>query len=317
MRIEYHRTLIADKARNAAFYAALKASIVPGETIVADIGTGTGLIGLLAAHLGAKRVYMYETAAVGEVAERIVRANKARVCELMACHSVEMLDPPHADVVVSETLGNYAFEENIISTLNDAVARHLKPGGRLIPSSVTQFVSPVVTSRIHDELRAWDDVGPALGVNSLDLSVAKAMSFNNVYVRKFAAEELLDAGRSALAWDTVEFARKPSSNRKGDARWRLDAQRSIFGFAVWWRATLAPGIDLATGPGDPPTHWEQLYFPIAQPLRCNAGDQLELSLRSRSSEEAGTHLAWTAVHLDGGAAKLSRQGHDLDKGYLP
>lgn len=42
MRIEYHRTLIADAVRNTAFHAALKAVIAPGETVVADIGAGTG-----------------------------------------------------------------------------------------------------------------------------------------------------------------------------------------------------------------------------------------------------------------------------------
>ena len=43
MRIEYHRTLVADRVRNAAFHAALKAVITPGETVVADVGAGTGL----------------------------------------------------------------------------------------------------------------------------------------------------------------------------------------------------------------------------------------------------------------------------------
>ena len=53
MRIEYHRTLIADQVRNEAFFAALKAVIVPGKSVVADIGAGTGLLGLMASKLGA------------------------------------------------------------------------------------------------------------------------------------------------------------------------------------------------------------------------------------------------------------------------
>ena len=49
MRIEYHRTLIADRVRNDAFKAALSRVIRKGETVVADIGAGTGLLGLMAA----------------------------------------------------------------------------------------------------------------------------------------------------------------------------------------------------------------------------------------------------------------------------
>ena len=57
------------------------------------------------------------------VAAEILKANRARNCHLFPCHSTEMDDPPRVDVVVSETLGNYAFEEHIAETLNDARRR--------------------------------------------------------------------------------------------------------------------------------------------------------------------------------------------------
>ena len=181
MRIEYHRTLIADGVRNRAFHDALKSVIVPGETTVADIGAGTGLLGLIASKLGAKEVFLYETAEVAGVAAAILKRNRARNCHLFPCHSTEMDDPPRVDVVVSETLGNYALEENILETVKDARARHLKPGGILIPRRITQFVAPVIVPRIHDELSAWDDVG--LGI---DFEPARFMSLNNIYVRALA-----------------------------------------------------------------------------------------------------------------------------------
>ena len=53
MRIEYHRTLTADRVRNAAFHAALSKVVVRGKTTVADIGAGSGLLGFMAAKLGA------------------------------------------------------------------------------------------------------------------------------------------------------------------------------------------------------------------------------------------------------------------------
>ena len=186
MRIEYHRTLIADRVRNAAFEAALRTVIKKGVTTVADIGTGTGLLALMAVKLGAREVFLYEAAEVASVAAKVLKANGARNCHLIPCHSTEMVDPPKVDVVVSETLGNYAFEEHIIETLNDAKKRFLKPGGVLIPRRIEQFVAPVVSARIHDEFDAWDATG-------FDLSVARTMSLNNIYVRTLAANELLEA----------------------------------------------------------------------------------------------------------------------------
>jgi protein arginine N-methyltransferase 1 len=310
MRIEYHRTLIADRVRNDAFKRALSAVIKAGETTVADIGTGTGLLALMAAKLGAREVFLYEAAEVAGVAAKVLRANRARTCHLMPCHSTEMQDPPKVDVVVSETLGNYPFEEHIIETLNDARRRFLNRGGTIIPRSLTQFVAPVVTDRIHRELCAWDDCG-------FDLAVPKAMSLNNIYVRTFEPKELLGAGDSAQAWDKIDFCVANRSSRNGAARWRLAAPATIYGFATWWRAELAPGITLSTAPGSARTHWEQLYFPLLTPIAAKAGESGGIALRSRTAFEAGTHIAWVGTRTDAKGREIARQSLNLDKGFLP
>ena len=99
--------------------------------------------------------------------------------------------------------------------------------------------------------------------------------------------------------------------------WRLARAVPIHGFAVWWQADLVAGVSLSTAPDAPPTHWEQLYFPLAGPLACEAGDSLTVRLKSRSSRESGTTLAWTALRQAPDGRTLDRRVHDLDKGYIP
>jgi len=312
MRIEYHRTLIADRVRNDAFKAALSRVIRKGETVVADIGAGTGLLGLMASRLGAREVYLYEMAEVAAVAQEILKKNRARNCHLMPCHSTEMQDPPRVDVVVSETLGNYPFEENIIETMNDSVRRHLKRGGIVIPGRLTQYVAPVVTDRIHTELTAWERVG-----NGIDLSPAQVMSLNNIYVRTLLPSELLDEGRSAKAWDEIDFSVANRTTRKGEARWTPAGNTMIYGFATWWVAELVPGVNLSTAPDAPRTHWEQLYFPMLRPIKVRGGETIAIALRSRSTMRSGTDIAWTVTRADRSGKVLDRQAMDLSKGYLP
>src|SRR5262249_7513413 len=124
MRVQYHRTLLADRVRNGAFHAALARRIVPGKTTVADIGAGSGFLGFLAAKLGAKRVDLYEAAEVVGLARKLLRRNRLPNCRIAGVHSTEVLEPDRVDLVVCETLGNYPFEANIITTLNDARARY-------------------------------------------------------------------------------------------------------------------------------------------------------------------------------------------------
>jgi len=316
MRIEYHRTLIADHHRNRAFRDALASLIEKGRTTVADIGAGTGLIGLMAARLGARDVYLYEVAEVAGVAAEILKRNRARNCHVMPFHSTEAADPPRVDVIVSETLGNYALEENIIDTMNDARERHLKPGGIMVPCRIRQFVALVVTPRFHEELTVWDGLGEDL-VLPLDFGFAREMSLNNIYVRRISSGDLMDAGASAACWDTIDLTRKCSSRRNGEGRFRLLVPKTVYGLAVWWEAELTPEIALSTAPGAPATHWEQLYFPLMAPISAGEGDSIVVSLKSRSSEAEGTHVAWKATHQAKDGKVLGRQSMDLDKGFLP
>lgn len=312
MRIEYHRTLIADKARNEALFAALERVIVKGKTVVADIGAGSGLLGLMASKLGAKEVHLYEAAEeVAAVAAGVLKQNRARNCHLYPCRSTDMIDAPQVDVIISETLGNYALEENILETLADALERMLKPGGTVIPARIRQFACPVTSPRLAREMDAWRDVG-----HGLDLEPARTMSVNNVYVRTLEPAELLDEGRAAKMWDDIDLTKPQKGTRKGEMTWTLERDTWVYGFAYWWTAGLGGELEISTAPDAPRTHWEQLYFPLDEPIPAKAGERILLSLRSRSSEETGTHLAWTAVHSDAAGKSLSRQAMDLDKGWI-
>jgi protein arginine N-methyltransferase 1 len=316
MRIEYHRTLIADRVRTTAFRDALAELIVPGQTTVADIGTGTGLLAFLAARLGARKVYAYEMAEIGAVAERLKALNKLRNVELVPGRSIEFIDPPRVDLVVSETLGNYAFEESLVATMNDARARYLKPGGVLVPRAVEQLMCPVVTARHRDELCAWDRVGRDLDI-ALDLGPARNMSLNNAYVRKFDAGDLLDGGAAAQTWDRVDLALRNRHSRKGAGTWKVARATTVHGVAVWWVATLSPRVALSTSPLAPPTHWEQLFLPALEPLVLARGDTLAAEIASRTSESGGTDLAWSLAVLDAQGRERQRQSMSLAKGFLP
>lgn len=316
MRIEYHRTLIADRVRLAAFRDALAAVIRPGQTTVADIGAGTGVLAFLAARLGARKVYAYEMAEIGAVAARLKALNRLRNVELVPGRSTEIIEPPRADVVVSETLGNYAFEENLVATMNDARARHLKPGGVLVPTTVEQFVCPVVRPRFRDELCAWDEVTKVLDV-PLDLAPARAMSLNNAYVRRFEATDLLDGGTKAARWDHVDLMARNRQQRRGSAHWTPARKATVHGLAVWWVAGLAPGVHLSTSPLDPPTHWEQLFLPVLEPVAVGRGETLTAEVGSRTSEEGGTDLAWSLAVGDTTGKERHRQAMSLAKGFVP
>ena len=309
MLIEFHRKMLADRVRSAAFEAALRQVIRPGETTVADIGAGTGVLGFMAARLGAREVHIIEHGDVIELAAHMADANRIPGLQFWRTHSGDIADPPKVDVVVAEILGNLALEENAVETLVDA-QRFLKPGGLLIPARIEQWVAPVVTDTLWRELTSWRAT-PL----SLDFRAAEAMSFDNVYVRTIAAADLLP-GDSARRWDALEFNDEITGLRRGEVHWPITMPTVIHGLALWWRAELVPGVWLETSPTAAPTHWEQVFAPLQEPIAADAGDQLVLTIESETGGgESGIGLRWVMRQERDGAVLVLRQ-HDIGRGYL-
>ena len=214
------------------------------------------------------------------------------------------------DVVVAEILGNLALEENALETLADA-RRFLKAGGTLIPGRIEQFVAPVVTDRFWRELRSWDQA--PLG---LDFGAARSMSFDNLYVHRLEPGDLLPVADAARRWDDLDFRFGVDGRRRGGAAWELPQTASLFGFALWWRCELVPGVILTTSPFSARTHWDQVYAPIENPVEALAGDAIDIALESETGGgESGIDMRWEVRHRRGGR-ELSRQVQDIGRGHL-
>jgi SAM-dependent methyltransferase len=291
--IELHRKLLGDAARNDAFFAALKSLIEPGKTRVVDIGAGTGFLGFLARRLGARHVTLIEYADTLELARELARANRIDELTFIQAHSGDVRKPPKAELVVSETLGNYALEEGLLETLVDA-RRFLAPKGRLLPTALKQYVAPVTSPRLQREIDVWTGVG-----FDLDLAAARRVGLNNMYVKDVTPADLGGALRTARLWDDLDFAPEkpaPKSARSATLKWDADEVSTVHGFALWWDVLLVPGISLSTSPFAPPTHWQQIYLPLLEPLELGTGDCVELTLRSDTRAEVGVRVTWKVRH---------------------
>lgn len=143
----WHFVITRDSARNAAYDQALRRSVTP-QSRVLDIGSGTGLLAMMAARAGAAEVFTCEqNAAVAEGAKRVLEANGLgdRV-RLIGKHSSEIdlerdLGGP-VDVLVSEIVSNNLIGEGCLAVMEEA-AVWLKPGGRMIPQAGTVRVALV------------------------------------------------------------------------------------------------------------------------------------------------------------------------------
>ena len=148
----WHFSMLNDQKRNFAFDKAIQ-NVIKENDVVLDIGSGTGILSMLAAKHTSKTVYGCEMSeALHYVACECVTGNKlSNSIRLKRCHSANLAVggaanhnsiPEKCSVVITETVDAGLLGEGIIDTLSHAWKSLLIPkcdGGRVIPGSAKVF----------------------------------------------------------------------------------------------------------------------------------------------------------------------------------
>lgn len=156
----WHFLIPRDKARNDAYEAALLRAIKPGCRVL-EIGTGTGLLAMMAARAGATVVTCEADPAIASAAREVIAANGyADRVKVVNAHSTT-LEPERdlgglADILVSEIVSNDLLSEGVLAAHEDAVARLLAPDATVIPSRGTIRVA--LARDLRDRSPRLDDV---------------------------------------------------------------------------------------------------------------------------------------------------------------
>lgn len=135
---DWHARMMNDRTRNRAYDAAIRRAVTPAS-VVFEIGTGAGLLAMMAARAGARKVVTCEVnPAVAEVAREIIARNGfADRITVLTKHSgsvtIEELGG-RADILLSEIVDDSILGEGVLPAHEAAIRDLLKPGGAVIPA---------------------------------------------------------------------------------------------------------------------------------------------------------------------------------------
>lgn len=135
---EWHFPMMNDVRRNTAYETALGAALKKGGTVL-EIGSGSGLLAMIAARQGATQVITCEEIPVlarkaSEIIKRNGLSDRIKVINKKSSELVVGKDfPERADVLVAEIFDNGLIGERAIASYTHAKQHLLKPGAQLIP----------------------------------------------------------------------------------------------------------------------------------------------------------------------------------------
>ncbi len=287
--IETHRRMIEDTVRTGAFHRSISAVVKPGD-VVLDVGAGTGILSLFAAQAGAARVYAIERAAgAAHLARMLIAANGVADRVHVIEGDADLLWAQEAvDVIVSEWLGVYAVDENMLAPVLTARDRWLKPGGTMIPGATTVWLAPVY-SAAGQEAAAFH--APTFGV---DLSMLAPYTMDEMVWLPTGATPADVRAEPKPLWTSDPATMSPRRARMpyvGEVDYVLDGP--VNGLVIWFSADM-PGTEcLSTEPGVS-THWGNFLLPIGCASDAAAGDPLHVRFQCIPTPAGGSEHAWSA-----------------------
>lgn len=274
----WHLPMINDTERNTAYREAVERAVTP-ESLVLEIGTGSGLVAMMAARAGARRVVTCEVNPVlATVAAETVARNgyQDRVSVVPKLSTLLTVGPDgdlpeKADVFVSELINVGMLAPRMLAVLQHARTHLVKPEGAIIPRASIVFGMLVETPELAR-------VNPVKDVEGFDLSAFDVFRSPGYLQIDLAADE-----HTALsdAFDALEFDFTRNMPEEAERRLTVTATAAgtCHGIAFWFDLRMDEEVVYHSGSRSRSNHWKQAMTVLDQPVEVKPGDTVTVVAR--------------------------------------
>lgn len=273
--------MIKDTGRMEKYVQVLKKTIT-SDSILLDIGTGTGIFSLLACQFGAKKVYAIEPSNAIHLAKELTKINGySDKIDFIQDLSTEINLPEKVDLIVSDLRGILPLFNTHIPSIIDARKRFLKPNGILIPQEDLIYGAIVSVPEIEQNYSLpWDK-------NDYNINMKPALKYvkNSWCKAKIKNEELLCKPQllGRLNYYVIEEA-----NWQTEVNFEILKNKIGHGICLWFDANLGSNITFSNAPinedlKDQKTQqliYGQSFFPWQNPVELKIGDQVEIKMKA-------------------------------------
>jgi protein arginine N-methyltransferase 1 len=274
-----HERMLADEVRMRAYREAIAAQIRPGDVVV-DLGTGTGILAILAERRGA-RVYAIDHSPFIDVAREVAARNGARNIVFVEVNSRAFTPPEPVDVILHEQIGDDLFEEDMVANLLDLKRRTLKDTGRILPGAFELFLEPV---QLKEEFRVphiWEPRHDGIDFSFLadrrELDRYRHPGYPYSILGGWAVDRLLCDPEPALRFDLNRMRDPGELQRAVRATRTVTRAGRMDGLLLYFTVIFDETTRFETSPVQTRTHWTNRLF--RTPARAYAaGDTVRYRL---------------------------------------
>jgi protein arginine N-methyltransferase 7 len=271
--VPWHFPMMNDTVRNDAYEKALKTALQEGGAVL-DIGSGSGLLSMMAARHGATKVTTCEEVSmVAEKAKVIIARNgfadQIKVINKLSTDLVVEVDlMDRADILVTEIFDYGLLGEKAFTAIEHAKKHLLKPNAQLIPAGARVYAMCIESSEVYKHQRV--DM-----ISGFDLSPFNQFSSYNYTGYHLAKTDY----RALTATSTIfefDFYNIPG-NESVSIEFDVTESGTCHAVAYWYELQLDPDTIISTAPHLPQLScWKQAVQLLSVPQKLTKGETFKL-----------------------------------------
>ena len=265
--------MMNDIERNNFYLSALK-SVIKDDSNVLEIGSGSGLLSMMAANLGAKEVNSCETnSIIASKAIEIIKDNnlndKINVISKKSSDikmGKDMKMP--ADILVSEIFSSSLLGEDVIPSLEDAKQRLISKNAKIIPEYGSIMIS----------LFGGEDIGKNIYTENFEK--IKLKKFNSIIPRKHVVHredlkiDLLSNPLEAFRFDFVNKNTFLFESKKIEIE--TIKKGKCYGVIQWVKMEMNNGLKYENNPEKltNASAWQRILYNFESPVELSSNQKL-------------------------------------------
>lgn len=277
----WHFEMLADSERNNAYQAAIEKVVTP-DTRVLDIGTGSGLLSMMAARAGAERVIACEmNERLAATADEIINLNGYdKQINLFSKKSTQLKVGKEikekVDLIISEILDVGALGEGVLPSIRHAVHNLAKPEVKLIPAGLQLYGQLI-------EIPFRSRIAPVREIAGFDLSPFEQFRIPDEYFRIILKAENYQELSPVIPLMTVDFYELPPAFPDDQPRetlleFPIQQGGTMHAVVFWFDLKLDEEISVSSRPNGELEHWGQALFCFPNHLDVQSGDKVTVRM---------------------------------------